>query len=70
MILRWLVERDVIVIPKSVRPERMAENLDIFDFSLTAEEMSAIATLDTGGSMFFDHRDAGMAEMVGTHEVS
>ena len=70
VILRWLVERDVIVIPKSVRPERMAENLDIFDFSLTAEEMAAIASLDTGASLFFDHRDAGMAEMLGTHEVS
>ncbi|MGN6160773.1 MAG: aldo/keto reductase, partial [Marmoricola sp.] len=70
VILRWLVERGVIVIPKSVRPERMAENFDIFDFSLTAEEMAAIATLDTGASLFFDHRDAGMAEMLGTHEVS
>lgn len=70
VILRWLVQRQVIVIPKSVRPERMAENLDIFDFSLTEEQMTSIATLDTGASAFFDHRDAAMAEMLGTHEVS
>lgn len=70
VILRWLVQRDVIVIPKSVRPERMAENLDIFDFALTSEEMESISSLDTGASAFFDHRDAGMAEMLGTHEVN
>lgn len=70
VILRWLVQREVIVIPKSVRPERMAENLDIFDFSLTEEQMTSIASLDTGASAFFDHRDAAMAEMLGTHEVS
>src|SRR5687768_9874719 len=44
--LRWLVQRGVVVIPKSVRPERMAENLDVFDFTLTDEEMTRIATLD------------------------
>lgn len=70
VILRWLVQRGVIVIPKSVRPERMAENLDIFDFELSDEQMASIASLDTGASVFFDHRDAGMAEMLGTHEVS
>jgi 2,5-diketo-D-gluconate reductase A len=70
VVLRWLVDRGVIVIPKSVRPERMAENLDIFDFSLTDEQMTAIASLDTAASLFFDHREAGMAEMLGTHEVN
>ena len=70
VILRWLIQRGVIVIPKSVRPERMAENLDVFDFTLTDEQMASIATLDTGASAFFDHRDAGMAELLGTHEVS
>ncbi|MFG3197815.1 aldo/keto reductase [Streptomyces sp. NPDC048208] len=55
--LRWLTQRGVIAIPKSVRPERMRENLDIFDFELTDEQMAAIATLDTGNSLFFDHHD-------------
>ena len=44
----------------TVRPERMAENLDIFDFQLTSDEMSQIATLDIGASLFFDHRDPAM----------
>jgi 2,5-diketo-D-gluconate reductase A len=60
VVLRWLTQRQVVVIPKSVRPERMAENLDIFDFQLTSDEMSQIATLDTGASLFFDHRDPAM----------
>jgi 2,5-diketo-D-gluconate reductase A len=60
VVLRWLTQREVVVIPKSVRPERMAENLDIFDFRLTSDEMSQIATLDTGASLFFDHRDPAM----------
>jgi 2,5-diketo-D-gluconate reductase A len=60
VVLRWLTQREVVVISKSVRPERMAENLDIFDFQLTSDEMSQIATLDTGASLFFDHRDPVM----------
>lgn len=58
--LRWLVQRQVVVIPKSVRPERMAENLDVFDFQLTQEEITKISTLDTGASIAFDHRDPAM----------
>ena len=60
VVLRWLTQREVIVIPKSVRPERMRENLDIFDFELTDDEMGKIATLDTGETLFFDHRDPAM----------
>ena len=60
VVLRWLTQRQVVVIPKSVRPERMAENLDIFDFELTDEQMAQIATLDSGASLFFDHRDPAM----------
>ncbi len=60
VVLRWLVQRGVVVIPKTVRPERMAENLDVFDFELTGDDMAAIATLDSGASQFFDHRDPSM----------
>ncbi len=60
VVLRWLTQREVVVIPKSVRPERMAENLDVFDFTLTDEQMAQVAGLDTGTTLFFDHRDPGM----------
>ncbi len=60
VVLRWLVQRGVVVIPKTVRPERMAENLDVFDVELSDEEMAAIAALDLGVSQFFDHRDPAM----------
>lgn len=60
VVLRWLTQRQVVVIPKSVRPERMAQNLDIFDFELTDAQMDQIASLDTGASLFFDHRDPAM----------
>lgn len=56
--LRWLVQREIVVIPKSVRPERMVENIDVFDFELTADEMARIAGLDTGRSDIFDHHDS------------
>ncbi len=62
VVLHWLIERGVVVIPKTVRPERMAENLDVFDFELTDEEMASIATLDQGKSQFFDHRDPTMVK--------
>lgn len=58
--LRWLVQRGVVVIPKSSRPERMTENISVFDFELTDEEMARIATLETGSSVAFDHRDPAM----------
>ena len=60
VVLRWLTQRGVVVIPKSVRPDRMRENLEVFDFELTDEQMARIATLDTGESLFFDHRDPAM----------
>ncbi|HEX8775164.1 MAG TPA: aldo/keto reductase [Pyrinomonadaceae bacterium] len=65
VILRWLTQREVVVIPKSVRKERIVENFNIFDFRLSAEDMSAIATLDTKQSLFFDHRDPKMVKMLG-----
>lgn len=60
VVLRWLTQRGVVAIPKSVRADRMAENIDIFDFELTDDQMAAIATLETGGSLFFDHHDPAM----------
>ena len=57
VVLRWLIQRDVIVIPKSVRPERMRENIDVFDFELTDDEMDRIAAMETGTTLFFDHAD-------------
>ena len=57
VILRWLTQRGVVVIPKSIRKERMVENFNIFDFVLSTEDMETIATLNTNESLFFDHRD-------------
>ncbi|MEN9876791.1 MAG: hypothetical protein RLZZ529_1788 [Bacteroidota bacterium] len=65
VILRWLTQRGVVVIPKSVRKERMVENFDIFDFELTADDMEAIVVLDTKESLFFDHRDPNMVKWLG-----
>ena len=64
MILRWLTQRGIVVIPKSVRKDRMTENLDIFGFDLDAGDMEAIAGLDTGQSLFFDHRDPAMVKFL------
>jgi 2,5-diketo-D-gluconate reductase A len=66
VILRWLIQRGVVAIPKSVRKERIVENINVFDFQLGAEDMAAIATLDTGQSAFFDHRDPAVVKMLGT----
>mgnify|MGYP000462017477 CR=1 FL=1 len=60
--LRFLLQSDVVVIPKSVRKERMQENFNVFDFELTAEEMATIQDLDQGKSLFFDHQDPETAE--------
>jgi 2,5-diketo-D-gluconate reductase A len=65
VILRWLTQRGVVAIPKSVRKERIVENLNIFDFNLTREDMEAIATLDMKTSLFFDHRDPNMVKALG-----
>ena len=58
VVLRWLIQRDIVTIP--VRRERMEQNLDVFDFDLSDDEMAQVATLDTGATQFFDHRDPTM----------
>lgn len=70
VILRWLTQRGVVVIPKSVRKERMEENFNSLDFELSAEDMEAIKTLDTKTSSFFDHRDPAMVKWLGTRKIT
>jgi 2,5-diketo-D-gluconate reductase A len=55
--LRWLIQREIVAIPKSVHEERITENFDVFDFELSGEDMDAISELNEGESLFFSHRD-------------
>ena len=70
VILRWLTQRGIVAIPKSVHKERMVENLDIFDFELGAEDMTFIASLDTKTSSFFDHRDPKIVQWLGQRTLA
>ncbi|HKY53020.1 MAG TPA: aldo/keto reductase, partial [Anaerolineales bacterium] len=69
VILRWLVQRGIIVLSKSVRKERMIENISVLDFGLSTEDMAAITTLDTKTSSFFDHRDPQMVKWLGERKL-
>jgi 2,5-diketo-D-gluconate reductase A len=69
VVLRWLIQRGVVVIPKSVRPDRMVQNIDVFDFELTEEQMARIATMDTGASLFFDHRDPALVSQLASRRI-
>jgi 2,5-diketo-D-gluconate reductase A len=69
VVLRWLVQRGVLVVQKSVRPERMRENIDVFDFELKDEEMERIAGMDRGESLFFDHRDPQIAASMASRRL-
>lgn len=62
VVLRWLLQRGIVCIPKSVKKERMEQNFDVFDFSLDSEDLAQIAALDTGVSCFFDHYDPAVVE--------
>ena len=62
VILRWLIQRDIVVIPKSVSKQRIIENIDVFDFELTDDDMSKIVTLDKNQSSFFNHNDVAMVK--------
>ncbi|MCJ7812312.1 aldo/keto reductase [bacterium] len=69
VVLRWLTQRGVVAIPKSVTKERIKENFNIFDFELSAEDMEAIATLDMKASSFFDHRDPEIIKWMGSRKL-
>ncbi|QIZ08782.1 aldo/keto reductase [Priestia megaterium] len=69
VVLRWLTQRGVVAIPKSVRKERIIENFNIFDFELSQEDMEGIAALDTKESLFFSHRDPEMVKWIGTRKL-
>jgi len=69
VILRWLTQRDIVVIPKSVHKERMEENFNSLDFELSNDDMEAIKTLDTNASLFFDHRDPKMVKWLGERKL-
>lgn len=64
VILRWLIQRNIIVLTKSTHTERLRENMNVFDFKLDADDMAAIAKLDTGRSIIFDHRDPACVKMI------
>jgi 2,5-diketo-D-gluconate reductase A len=64
VVLRWLIQRGIVPLAKTTHEERMRENLDVFDFALSQDEMSAIAGLDLGESQFFDHREPDKVEYV------
>jgi diketogulonate reductase-like aldo/keto reductase len=69
VVLRWLNQRGIVAIPKSVRKERMAENFAIFDFELDFDDVTKIGTLDEKASAFFDHRDPAMVKWLGTRKL-
>ena len=69
VILRWLLQRGIIVLSKSIRKERMIENISVFDFELSAEDMATITTLDTKTSSFFDHRDPAKVKWLGERKL-
>lgn len=69
VVLRWLIQRGVVVIPKSVRKERIVQNFNVFDFQLNADDMNAIRSLDTKASLFFDHRDPAMVKWLGERKL-
>lgn len=69
VVLRWLVHREVVVIPKSVRKERIVENFDIFDFELSDDDIKQITKLDTWESLFTSLLDPQLAKMMGTLRI-
>ena len=69
VVLRWLVQRGIVALAKTVRKERMLENLAVFDFELTEADMQAVATLETGKSSFFSHRDPAIVKWMSERKL-
>jgi 2,5-diketo-D-gluconate reductase A len=69
VILRWLMQRGIIALAKSTRKDRMVENISVFDFELSGEDLAAIKTVDTKTSSFFDHRDPEKVKWLGTRKL-
>lgn len=69
VILRWLTQRGIVAIPKSVHKERILENFNIFDFELSQEDIEKIAGLDRKESLFFYHRDPEMVKWIGSRKL-
>ena len=69
VILRWHLQRGVVVIPKTVHKERMVENISVFDFTLTDEEIARISALDLGRSAAYDDQDPENTRWIGTTRV-
>lgn len=69
VVLRWVVQRGIVALAKSVRKNRMLENLAVFDFELSEEYMRAIATLETGTSSFFSHRDPAIVKWMSERKL-
>ena len=66
IILRWLTQRDIVVVSKSVKKERITENINIFDFEISAEDIEAIKVLDTKKTTIFDHHDPAKVKLIST----
>jgi diketogulonate reductase-like aldo/keto reductase len=69
VILRWLSQRGIVVLSKSVRKARMVENFNVLDFELSTDDIAAIVKVDTGTSSFFDHRDPEKVKWLGMREL-
>jgi diketogulonate reductase-like aldo/keto reductase len=69
VVVRWHIQRNIVVIPKSVKKERMIENFAVFDFTLNDDDMKAIETLDTSKTNFFNHRDPEWVEKLSTRKL-
>ncbi len=67
--LRYLIQKNIVVIPKSIRKERMLENINVFDFTLSHEDMAAIEQLDTGNSLFFSHYDPEFVKFIANYKA-